>query len=389
MIQLTNNGVQVQTYEEIYNELSDGYRVIYGNDINLDPDTPDGQRVGIEARTILDMQLYLQSVFNQLDPALAQGVALEKLIKTSGLTRQPASKSQADIEIVTSRAITIPVGYKVQDEIGQVFETASETSLPIGTNTITVFAENFGAIEAPAGTINKPATIILGVTSITNPADATVGKDEETDEKLRTRRGRSLENPATSTIGGLFSALGNLPNVSDLAIYENDSDIFDPILSLEAHSIWIVIEGGDLTQIVEAIVRNKTAGAGLKGETIGEYTETVTVGDLTFNNTSIIEFDRPLITNAFVNINIEAKNGVTINQEVIKSALSDENYRVGEELVASKLYSIVYNAQSSIIATDLEISTNGVDFVDTLIDASPREKFQLVPENININIVQG
>jgi len=38
--EFTNTGIQVQTFQEIYDELADGYRDIYGEDINLDPDSP-------------------------------------------------------------------------------------------------------------------------------------------------------------------------------------------------------------------------------------------------------------------------------------------------------------------------------------------------------------
>ena len=52
----TPDGIQVQTFQEIYDELAAGYRSIYGEDINLDPDSPDGQRVAIEAQLVLDAQ---------------------------------------------------------------------------------------------------------------------------------------------------------------------------------------------------------------------------------------------------------------------------------------------------------------------------------------------
>jgi hypothetical protein len=47
--EFTVDGISVQTYQEIYDELAASYRLIYGDDINLDADSPDGQRVAIEA----------------------------------------------------------------------------------------------------------------------------------------------------------------------------------------------------------------------------------------------------------------------------------------------------------------------------------------------------
>jgi hypothetical protein len=36
----TPDGIQVQTFQEIYDELAAGYRAIYGEDINLDAEQP-------------------------------------------------------------------------------------------------------------------------------------------------------------------------------------------------------------------------------------------------------------------------------------------------------------------------------------------------------------
>ena len=104
----TPNGIEVQTFDEIYQELADGYREIYGNDINLDPDSPDGQRVAIEAQARLDVQSFGSLLYNQLDPAFALGQALNSIIKFSGITRRPATRSQVDVEVTTTRPGTLP-----------------------------------------------------------------------------------------------------------------------------------------------------------------------------------------------------------------------------------------------------------------------------------------
>ena len=111
------NGVQIQTFEEIFNELVVQYQAIYGNDINVDIDSPDGQRIAIEAKAQLDLQTYGAIVYNEMDPDLADGLSLERLVKLSGIERRPASKSQADVDIVASQAVTLPIGYKVEDHI--------------------------------------------------------------------------------------------------------------------------------------------------------------------------------------------------------------------------------------------------------------------------------
>src|SRR5690606_5090132 len=110
---------EVQTYQEIYDELAAAYRAIYGADINLDADSPDGQRVGIEAKARLDLQSFALALYNQIDPDFSAGEFLNKLIKLSGITRRPAVRSQVDVDVTTDRALTLPAGWTVADSLGQ------------------------------------------------------------------------------------------------------------------------------------------------------------------------------------------------------------------------------------------------------------------------------
>ncbi|OQY25514.1 MAG: hypothetical protein B6244_14960 [Candidatus Cloacimonetes bacterium 4572_55] len=63
-LEFTPDGIKIQTYEEIFDFLAEGYRAIYGVDINLDQDSPDGQRVGIEAKARLDIQTFALALYN-------------------------------------------------------------------------------------------------------------------------------------------------------------------------------------------------------------------------------------------------------------------------------------------------------------------------------------
>ena len=60
MLIIDDKGVTVQTLDDVIDELSDGYRAIYGQDINIAPDTPDGQRIGLEAQARKDADDIIQ-----------------------------------------------------------------------------------------------------------------------------------------------------------------------------------------------------------------------------------------------------------------------------------------------------------------------------------------
>lgn len=384
--EFTPSGIQVQTFQEIYDELAAGYRSIYGEDINLEPDSPDGQRVAIEAQARLDLQSFGLALYQQLDPDFSFGESLNRIIKLSGITRRPATRSQADTTITTDRPLTLPADYAVEDDLGQSWTTLSEVSLVSGANTVTLFAENFGAVEADAGTITQPVTFVIGVLSVTNLLAATVGTDEETDQALRIRRNRSLENPATSTVGSLFTILGNLNNVTDLAIYENDQDTTDVERDIPPHTLWVVIEGGSVDDIAEAIAKNKTGGTGLKGDIEGVYIEVLErPNGEEYDIIHIMRFDRPTEVELYVNMTATRKNASDpVNITAIQNALAARQFSINENAIASDLYRTVYQAGDNFIATDLEISIDDMTFTDGRIESAPDEKFTISAVNVDI-----
>lgn len=391
--EFTDTGLTIQTFDEIYQELVDEYKGIYGSDITVDQDTPDGQRIAIEAKSRLDLQSFALLLYNQMDPDLATGESLNRIIKLAGITRRPATRSQADLTITTDRALTLPDEYTVEDDIGQQWETVGTKSLSSGANTVTVVASEFGAIEASAGTITTPVTVVIGVTDVTNPADATVGQDEETDPELRVRRNKSLQTPATSTTGGLFSALGNLAGVTDLIIYENDTDTTDGTLSLAAHSLWIVIEGGTVADIVETTAKNKTGGTGLKGAVTGTFSEsrTVTLSDgteLTRVIDHVMKFDRPTLKTLHVRLDAEPRvSGDSVPTTLIKDKLAARTFLIAENVLASDLYVNVYEAGNNFIATNLEVSDDGSTWTDGRLLVGADGRFTLDVAQITVTVI--
>jgi uncharacterized phage protein gp47/JayE len=387
--EFTANGISVQTYQEIYDELAAGYRTIYGQDINLDADSPDGQRVGIEAQERLDIQTFGLTLYNQLDPDFSIGSALNGVIKWAGITRRPATRSQCDVTLTTDRPLTLPIDYQVEDALGQTWVTLATVAATTGANTVTLFAKNFGAVAADAATITIPVTVVIGVLSVTNALAATIGKDEETDVELRIRRNKSLESAASSTLGGIFTAVGNVAGVTDLAAYENDQDTTDAVNNILPHTIWLIVEGGSVDDIVKAIAKNKTGGTGLKGSVTGTFNEVLTKPDGT-NYTIVhdMQFNRPTSITLYLKVTLTRKDSaVPIDTDLVKQLLSALTFSINQNAIASNLYSTVYQAGSTFVATDLEVSLDGITYTPTSLTTAADEKFTLAVANIVVTEV--
>lgn len=385
----TFEGLDIRTLTEVVQELRDGYRTIYGNDINLEDSTPDGQRVGIEAKAITDIEEFLLNLYNQMDADLAFGEWLNKLIKFAGIQRKPATRSTVEMEIETDRILTLPANYTLEDELGQEWIVTSDAVLVSGTNTVTFVSKVFGSINADANTITEQSDVVLGVTSVTNPAIAVVGLDEETDEQLRIRRAKSVENPAYSTTGGLYARLADLASVTDVVVEENDTKDYDATRDIQANTLWAIVEGGTTTDIVETIAKNRTGGCNTKGSESGIFIETLLRPDGSeFEIQHEMRFDRPTVVDLHITLTAtRTDTNSPIDIDLIKQKLVARTYLIQENARASQLYGLAYQAGTNFVLSDLQISDDNVTFTDENLVSAFGAKFLISTANITVNEV--
>lgn len=383
------SGITIQSFEEIFAELVAGYQAIYGVDINLDQESPDGQRVAIEAKSRADMQAFGLWIANNFDPDFARGLFQAKIAKLSGIFPRPATRSFWDLSVVTTRVVTLPIGYQISDDLGQLWELPAAVNLPIGTAGITFQATDLGTVTGLAGAVFTPVTVILGVTGFSAAVDAEPGKEEETDEEFVQKRNLSLENPAFSTTNSLAARLLNIADVTDARVYDNDSDVYDPINDLDAHSIWAVVEGGTIDAIMQALLFQKTGGTGIKGSIEAMIPETLTRPDgSTFLVFQIRRFDRPVMVPIYVNVTATRKNPlVPIDQALLKQKIAEYKFYIGTSLEASALYCPAYTAGDDFILTLMEVSDDNITFTDGSLTPDPGAKFEIDVANITITEV--
>ncbi|MFC0308589.1 hypothetical protein ACFFHK_02565 [Gallibacterium trehalosifermentans] len=71
MAKITENGISIERLDTIVARLERGFREIYGQNINLAPDSPDGQMIGILAQMKMDIEELCELVYKQLDQRVA------------------------------------------------------------------------------------------------------------------------------------------------------------------------------------------------------------------------------------------------------------------------------------------------------------------------------
>lgn len=127
----------------------------------------------------------------------ATGADLDKCCSDYGMERNPATYAEVIVTIKGTPG-SYPQLKLAADDI--YFLTQEEVEIgDIGINDVRAVCMQSGSIgNVLAGTINKTADYIGGITSVSNPLTATGGFDQESDESLRDRTLEKIRTPATS-----------------------------------------------------------------------------------------------------------------------------------------------------------------------------------------------
>lgn len=272
----TSNGLTVATNPELVTQLENDFKAIYGNDINIEQNSPDGQLINIFAQGGTDVRELISQLYTSFDPDMASGRILDQRCAINNVFRKGGTFTEVDITIVTDRTVSLDgvdanyndpeaTGYTIQDDAGNQFVLATSQTLVSGTNSgIRFRAKEVGAVETIANTITTPVTVVLGVISVNNPAKGTTGIDEETDAQLKIRRRKSLSIGASGYLNGLEAALSQLDGVTGAKVYENYEDTIDPD-GIPPHCIWCVVDGGSSADIADTIFKKRSAGCDMYG----------------------------------------------------------------------------------------------------------------------------
>lgn len=293
---VTETGISAPSYEEIYEYLKGRMRAIFGDDINLDADTQDGQMVGIVAAAISDVNAQAIAVYNAYNPTTAKGVALDSAVKVNGITRQAASHSQVDLRIVGQAGTHIVNGVALDEAENKWNLPADVVVPPAGEITVTAIAAEEGDIRAPAGTVNRIGTPTLGWQTVENILAAEPGAPVQTDRELRVQQSKSTALPSVSLWEGIIGSLLTTAGVRRVSGIKNDGDT-PTTEGVPGHSIAMIVDGGEVADIAKTIFLKKGEGVGTYGSTSYNYLDTYG-----FPNT--IRFSRPTVVPAYCKLTI-------------------------------------------------------------------------------------
>ena len=317
---LTTTGFSRKTLAVIKSEIEDTLRAspAYGTDTDTSAESVLGQLIGIFAGQLATGWETLEAVYNARSPNGATSAALDNLCALTGVVRLPATKGTVTLTVRLNAGVTLPAGSiaRVAGQPSNRWVTTVDVTNTDGVAanyTVNAQAEIAGAILANTGTITEIAVPVADWVSVTNAADATPGRDLESDTALRVRRNRVIRAGGSSPLDAIRAALLAVTDVQQVNVYENDTDHEDLATGLPAHSVRAVVTGGTDQAVGDALFAAIAAGIATHGAT------SVTVTDDGGDSHTVL-FDRPASVNVYVKVTVE-KDSSYAGDDAVKTAV--------------------------------------------------------------------
>ena len=375
------NGLTLDTQSDLVTFYTTQFESIYGSDINLGSETPDGQMMMIWVQAILDLEELLMQIYTSIDPDQAVGTVLDQRVSVNNIQRQVGTYSTINLTVVTSKVVnlyglnqnTYPV-FTYADNAGTQWQLVTTVlSAPIGTYVYLFQAAIPGAVLSLANTINIPITIIIGVTSVNNPsANASTGINEETDVALKLRRSKSTSINSQGYNSSLYSTLLNLTGITDARVYENSTASTD-VNGVPSHTTWVFVKGVgySASAIANAIYQKRNAGCGMYGSV--SYSITQIDGSI-----FVVKWDYIVAQNPFITFTTASLNGIANPNLAALSAGIPTTILPGiyTALNVNEIVGAIQAIDSNTLATSVGVS-DGTSQTLTLSDVAASGSFYI------------
>lgn len=385
---LDATGLTTATVDEIATDLVAALRAIYGADINVGSESPDGQMIGIYSQADADLLDLLTDIYNMFSVQTAYGIGLQRLVAINGLAIKAGSFTTTPVNVTSDRALNLPgldqtlvPPYQVQDP-NTIWTLVSSFSFGgAGTQALVFRAATMGPISPLPNTITVQVTPLLGVTGVNNPtiAGTVVGTVEETDVNLRIRHSQSFQLAATGPADAVEAALVKIPSVSDALVVQNSTG--STVDGVPAHSIWPIVVGGTPAEIAAAIYAKAQPGCGLFGAVT--YDVVRPNGQL-----ATMKWDVGLSQRLWARFGIiPTISGLSFDETLLKQQLAAAlvgYFHLGQTASIGDLVRAMFVIEPRAILVSAGVSVDGSAFNDTVDTTSDKYYFTLAAADITI-----
>lgn len=380
---LDNTGFVMPAEPDILNGVLADLNAAFGNTLNTDLSTPQGQLAMSLTAIVGDVYDQFLAIANGVDPTRATGRMQDAIGRLYFMERLPATATVVTCQCTGVAGTVIAQGTLVQDGAGNSYAaTAALTLDATGAASGTFSCTQTGAIACPPNSITLSQSV-SGWAGVSNSAAGVTGREAESRTAFETRRQTSVALNAIGPLDAIAAAVQALEGVTDTYVTDNSTDtpVVVGAITLAPHSVYVCVSGGQDTAIATAILSKKPPGCSYTGNT------SVTVTDQSTAYTSpphyTVVFQRATPTPLFLTVTLALSDTVPNTatdqiQAAILATFSGQaalgQARIGATVYASQFYACVaaLGAWAHIVNITLGLSANPTTLTATLgIDQVP------------------
>ncbi len=321
---LTLTGFIAPTVEEIVTDINTQVLTNIDAGLDLSPDQPIGQIIGIVAEKIAEVYEVVATVYNSMNPDAADGQLLDNVSAITGTRRRSAKYSYVTATLGLNAGVTVPAG-SIASVAGQAdnrwVSTASGHNAGGSPAAIDVLfrSEQLGPFVANSGTLTVIATPVVGWNTVTNALDAAAGIITDTDATLRIERQAELAASGSGTVDAMRAAVLLVPGVLQCSVFENVTNVIDAN-NLPPHSMQVTIWDGASPAagndtIAQAIWNNKPGGIQMVGGISATAVDAIGV-----NRT--MQFNRAIAVPIYMSLTSTPSTITSAQRTAIKAAMA-------------------------------------------------------------------
>ena len=291
----------------------------------------------------------------------------------------------------------IPAGSLAETEAGDRFYAENAITIPAGGTTSGYFLSvEKGEIPCATNTLTNIINQIIGWETISNPIAAQIGSDIESDfeYKKRIKNSRYVGN---SLLESIKSAINGVENVKSSFVYDNGtgSAITYDGISIPAHSILAIVDGGTDADVARAIFDKKSSGSGYT--TISGQSVTVNVQDGSYGVLYPVTFNRPeqLAFDIVIDVNQNTYTGSDLEQAVKDAILawangdieSVDGLKIGQNVSPFEIGAAVSEQIPQIYVKSVKVCAHGGTPAATELTCTVAQIYTISQSNITVNLV--
>lgn len=302
MASITDAGIQPDDLTTYTTELETLFRAVFGADLNLAAETPQGQFIGIAALFFAAQDEIAVHTANGLNLFTAAGLQLDDMGTLFSHPRIAGERSSVMATLTGTGGTIIAAGARARTTGGATFFLAERAVIGAdGTIDGTFRSQALGPIVAGAGELTQIVDVVSGWTAITNAAAASLGRNAETDHQYQQRYRGEVAVHARDALEAIRARVLQVESVTGCRTVDNDTTVSVTTqgIAIAAGSLLVIVEGGTDADVGQAIAATKGIGT----PTVGDESVDVTLAS---GQTVTIRFRRVTEIPITVTVNLTA-----------------------------------------------------------------------------------